>query len=71
MLAGSAITHHAEGANNWANIYNANNFSNEPSDDSTYVLRKYNHGLAVLQPDQEQAPSDERSGAANSIPHNY
>ena len=40
-------------------------------DDSTYVLRKYDHGLAVLRPDREQAPSDERSGASNSVPHYY
>ena len=40
-------------------------------DDSTYVLRMYDHGMAGQQPDQEQAPSDVRTGKATSIPHNY
>ena len=38
---------------------------------STYILRTYDHGLAVLRPDQEQALSDERSGVAIAITHNY
>ena len=41
------------------------------TDDSTYVLRTYDHGQAILHPGREQAPFNERSGEANSIPHNY